>query len=67
MLFKKVKEEFDKALFCGIMRLLLRKKTVKIRPKKEFKKNSKKKLTTTFSSGILITVTEKEVKKYTKS
>lgn len=67
MLFKKVKEEFDKAFFCGIMRLLLRKKTVKISQKKEFKKILKKKLTTTFSSGILITVTEKEVKKYTKS
>lgn len=67
MLFKKVKEEFDKAFFCGIMRLLLRKKAVKISQKKNFKKSSKKKLTTTFSSGILITVTEKEVKKYTKS
>ena len=61
-----MKEEFDKAFLCDIMRLLLREKAVKISQKKEFKKNSKKKLTTTFSSGILITVTEKEVKKYIK-
>ena len=36
MLFKKVKEEFDKPFLCDIMRLLLREKAVKISPKKEF-------------------------------
>ena len=44
----------------------MRKKAVKIKQKKKFLKNSKKKLTTTFTSAILFTVTEKEVKKYTK-
>ena len=66
MLFKKVKEEFDKPFLCDIMRLLLREKAVKIKQKKKIQKFSKKKLTTTISSVILFTVTEKEVKKYTK-
>ena len=32
---KNVKEEFDKAFLCDIMRLLLRKKAVKNKPKKK--------------------------------
>lgn len=45
----------------------MRKKAVKTIPKKKFQKISKKKLTTTNSSGILNTVTEKEVKDILKS
>ena len=41
-------------------------KAVKNKAKKEILKISKKKLTTTISSVILFTVTEKEVKKYIK-
>ena len=41
-------------------------KAVENKQKKEILKISKKKLTTTISSVILFTVTEKKVKKYTK-
>ena len=61
MLFKKYQQKFDKAFLCGIMRLLLREKSIGNKPKKLFSKKVKEKLTTRKRSGILLFVTEKKV------
>ena len=47
MLFKKYQQKFDKAFLCGIMRLLLREKSIGNKPKKLFSKKVKEKVDNT--------------------